>query len=129
MDNETETSPEYQLTKTEAFVIECRERGMSDTAIRRLLQLSAAEAVALGVVPAQAVETPSPRDASVHDLAPASWPQREGRRRAFPRRGRSQAQTLRRSPRGQGRSRRREEPSPQRQPIRKEFKKSRGDNV
>lgn len=84
MDNALEKLPEEYLTKTEIFVLECRQRGMSDTAIRRLLQLSAADAVALGLIPAQNAQPeqgPQAQDAQPGE----SWPQSAGRRKPFAR--------------------------------------------
>lgn len=129
MDDQALTSPERYLTKTEAFVVACRERGMSDTAIRRLLQLSASEAVALGIIPGNALEAPASQGAGTKGSAATSWPQREGRCQPFPRRRRFRAKALRRLSVGQGRSRSRREPSQQGQPIRKEPQKSSGDSV
>lgn len=125
--NDEEAFPAgHYLTKTEAFVVECRERGMSDTAVRRLLQLSASDAAALGVIPGHASETASKQDAPVQASVGTSWPQSEGRRRAFPRRRRSRTGLLKRPRVGQRSGR---EGSQQGRPNHKERNKSRGDNV
>ena len=92
MDNALEPLTEAYLTKTEIFVLDCRERGMSDTAIRRLLQLSAADAVALGLIPAQ---NPKPQQGPSLQGGQTGecWPQSAGRRKPFARgtaRGRRQ---------------------------------------
>ncbi len=86
MTNGQPTEPELFLTKTEVFVVDCRKRGMSGTAIRRLLQLSAAEAVALGIIPAQAGRSQAARKADAEQPTAEAWPQKEGRRKVFPRR-------------------------------------------
>lgn len=73
------------LTKTELFVLDCRRRGMSDTAIRRLLQLSAAEAVAFGLMPAQTTKPDETASGTGERGAAETWPQSAGRRKPFAR--------------------------------------------
>lgn len=127
MDDAELVSPELCLTKTEAFVVDCRKRGMSDTAIRRLLQLSAAEAVALGLIPAQPTDAQSNRQACNQGPGVKFWPQREGRRGPFARRLRQQAAQRRSYARR--RQAQRLTPTNQSQSIRKDLRKIRGDNV
>ena len=86
MNEQVELAPEFYLTKTEVFVLNCRRRGMSDTAIRRLLHLSAAEAVALGLMTTQGTKSPAVPEQSTQPESSNSWPQREGRRKPFARR-------------------------------------------
>jgi hypothetical protein len=105
VDDSLEIDPDIYLTKTEAFVVHCRSRGMSHTAIRRLLQLSAAEAVALGLVPAQGAQKTGARTQGGGQVPAGSqtWPLREGRCRPFQRRRRRSAYADRMS--GSARSR------------------------
>ncbi len=105
------------LTKTEAFVLECRSRGMSNTAIRRLLQLSAAEAAALGVIPSQASDRSSSETAGDTGQSSKSWPERQGRCRAHRRRAPISANSAKGSSRARRgwAQRRRQELSPSRQ--------------
>ncbi len=126
MNEDEPTSAGHYLTKTEAFVVECRARGMSDTAIRRLLQLSASDAAAFGVIPGHASEVTAKQEAPVEVSAATSWPQSEGRRRTFPRRRRSRARSSRRPCLGHGSGRKL---SKQEQANHQERNKRRGDNV
>lgn len=84
MSKDPEALEQEYLTKTEIFVLDCRRRGMSDTAIRRLLHLSASDAVAFGLTPTQKPKQQD--DPELEERAPDPWPQSAGRRKPFARR-------------------------------------------
>ncbi|WP_282608897.1 hypothetical protein [Pelagibius sp. Alg239-R121] len=123
MDDGTERYPVFFLTKTEAFVLECRNRGMSETAIRRLLQLSAADAVALGLISAQGAGCKAGQETSGQTPNAESWPHLQGRRKPFARR-RAQHLLNRRHKTGAGNTRDSRTQAPNTQ-----YQKARGDKV
>lgn len=123
--------PTLFLTRTEAIVVECRKRGMSDTAIRRLLQLSAAEAVALGIIPSQAGGIQGRENGCDAGSMAASWPQMgelRDRRRVFPRRRPARTGAARRPRGGRRRLEDRERQLRLTQPALRQTSKTRGES-